>query len=316
MNFKKLKASLLALVLILTAFSTVSCAKSPTTLSSTKSQITASTGFLWKVQKNGNTVYLLGSIHVANEAMYPLRPAIEAAFKSADYLGVEVDMTKIDQAPDAIQKQIFDTGGTYKDGTYLQDHVTADTYQKVVDILKARRIPRNSFDAYKPGVVSTIISNWQILDKGYKPQLGIDNHFMQKAISENKPILQLETFEQQGRMLGGFSASLQEDLLNQAIADYNNPNEDLEESINYQTKMWSDGDEDALLSLVKKATKNAEFYKAMLADRNAGMLTKIVGYLTGDQKKTYFIIVGGAHMLGDDGIVTMLEKDGFTVEKP
>ncbi|HBS46997.1 MAG TPA: polysaccharide biosynthesis protein GumN, partial [Paenibacillus sp.] len=38
---------------------------------------TGSTGFLWKVENNGNTVYLLGSIHVANDKMYPLRPEIE-----------------------------------------------------------------------------------------------------------------------------------------------------------------------------------------------------------------------------------------------
>ena len=47
--------------------------------------------FLWKATLDGHTAWLLGSVHVASESMYPLAPAIEAALRAklVDELGVK-----------------------------------------------------------------------------------------------------------------------------------------------------------------------------------------------------------------------------------
>jgi len=287
-------------------------AASTITLDSAEAQSAGSTGFLWKTEKNGNTVYLLGSIHVANEAMYPLRPEIEAAFKASDYLGVEVDMSKLDQA--AMQKLVQSTG-VYSDGTTLKDHVSADTYGKVVAILKGRGLPENSFDTFKPWVVAQTIPSLQMIEAGYQSDLGIDMYFMQNAAKQNKPIVQLETAEEQLGMFNGFSAGLQEEILLEAINAYNNPSQSAGTAIDEMSKMWVEGDEEALVGLTKATAAKPEYYKALVADRNAGMLKKIEGYLNGEEKKSYFIVVGALHMLGDDGLVTKLRSDGFEVEK-
>ena len=48
---------------------------------------------MWEVESNGNTVYLVGSMHIADDSFYP-RPEFEEAFAEADYLGVEIDISK------------------------------------------------------------------------------------------------------------------------------------------------------------------------------------------------------------------------------
>lgn len=141
-------------------------------------QAAGSTGFLWKVENNGNTVYLLGSIHVANDKMYPLRPEIEAAFEASQYLGVEVDISKIDQAE--IQKFILEKG-SYTDGTKLKDHVSADTYNKVTQLLKANGLAENAFDSFKPWVVTQGVSSLQMQVTSYTADTGIDLYFLQKS---------------------------------------------------------------------------------------------------------------------------------------
>ncbi|HER2167769.1 TPA: TraB/GumN family protein, partial [Streptococcus pyogenes] len=55
---------------------------------------TGGRGFMWEVESNGNTVYLVGSMHIADESFYPLRKEFEEAFAEADYLGVEIDISK------------------------------------------------------------------------------------------------------------------------------------------------------------------------------------------------------------------------------
>jgi uncharacterized protein len=79
--------------------------------------------------------------------------------------------------------------------------------------------------------------------------------------------------------------------------------------------MWTSADEKKLVSLTQTLAVNPEYYKALIEDRNTGMVSKIEGYLNSEETHTYFVVVGALHMLGDDGIVTQLEKAGYTVEK-
>jgi uncharacterized protein YbaP (TraB family) len=58
-----------------------------------------------------------------------------------------------------------------------------------------------------------------------------------------------------------------------------------------------------------------EYYQAILKDRNVAMLEKIEGYLEDKSKETYFVVVGAAHMVGEDGIVTRLKEKGYTVTR-
>lgn len=81
------------------------------------------------------------------------------------------------------------------------------------------------------------------------------------------------------------------------------------------TDMWVSGSDDELVALTAEVEKEPEYYNALIKDRNVGMTNQVKGFLNGTDKSTYFVVVGALHMLGPDGIVTLLEKDGFTVER-
>lgn len=272
-----------------------------------------STGFLWKVEKDGNTVYLLGSIHVANDKMYPLRPEIEAAFEASQYLGVEVDLTKVEQAE--IQKFILEKG-SYTDGTKLKDHISADTYNKVVEILKANGLAGNSFDTFKPWVVTQGISALQVQSTDYTPDTGIDLYFSQKASKLNKPVIELENTQLQLNMFNEFSDGLQEKLLLDTLEGLKQTDSAAAvASLDTLSQMWIQGDEQSLVAMTQAVAQEPEYYKGLVSDRNNNMVKQVKEYLNSDKKATYFVVVGALHMLGEDGIVTQLKKEGFTVVK-
>src|SRR5690349_22883151 len=50
-------------------------------------------GLLYKVESTTATVYVLGSIHVADASLYPLDPRILSAFEQADTLVLETELT-------------------------------------------------------------------------------------------------------------------------------------------------------------------------------------------------------------------------------
>jgi hypothetical protein len=64
-------------------------------------------GLFWEARapenhsKTGGRVFLLGSIHVGNDSIYPLPPAIQKAYDSSDVLVVEVDLRPGHEKQDA-----------------------------------------------------------------------------------------------------------------------------------------------------------------------------------------------------------------------
>ena len=54
-----------------------------------------SSPLLYEVKdESGHTLYLLGTIHVGGESMYPLSEAVWNAYEASDVLAVEVDVVK------------------------------------------------------------------------------------------------------------------------------------------------------------------------------------------------------------------------------
>jgi len=266
----------------------------------------AGRGFMWEVQNNGNTVYLVGSMHIADNSFYPLRPEFEQAFAEADYLGVEIDLSK---AADEEQQNMIMKLGMYQDGTTLKDHVSKETYAKVGDILEQNGMKRDALDAFKPWVVETTISSLKSVMAGYEATEGIDLYFIQKALERKIPIVELESYESQLSMFDQFSKELQEKNLNAALDNF----DVLDDGVDQMADMWKKGDEKALLELTNSMAGDAEYNKAMLIDRNIGMADKIDGYLKSDKKAEYFIVVGAAHHLGEHGVIKLLEDKGYTV---
>ena len=51
-------------------------------------------------------------------------------------------------------------------------------------------------------------------------------------------------------------------------------------------------------------------FDRIFSQRNFKMSESVKSYLRGDE--TVFFVVGVGHMLGDEGIVALLQKDGLT----
>ncbi|MCR2804508.1 TraB/GumN family protein [Paenibacillus soyae] len=269
--------------------------------------IVESKGYMWKVEKDGNVVYLLGSIHVANEAMYPLRDEITEAFEEADYLAVEVN-TSVE--PEDLGAYVEDLA-TYKDGTTLRNHLSPEVYAALGELLTELEIPTNALDTYEPWYVSMILDSFGREDSEYESELGIDLHFMNEATDANVPIMELESYQSQFEMFDNFSDGLQEQFVIGSLYSLygeEEPAEDLSE-------MWIAGDVEELTQMAEDMQADLEYYNAMLKDRNILMAEKVNGFLTGSKPATFFVVVGALHMVGEHGLVALLEEMGYTVTR-
>ena len=269
--------------------------------------------FLWKVTGGTSDSYLLGSIHVVPDDIYPLSSVIEEAFEKADHLVVEADMNNLDQ--NKVQALTMQKG-LYMDGTNLESKLTPELYKKLSDTLeKTGMISITQAKMMKPWLIAITIPQLLIMKSGYKMDNGIDMHFLKAATENKKSILELESAEYQLDLISGFSEELQIEFLKNALDE----TVKFKEKFDQMVKAWQDDDVDALTDIINKEMKEnpdlKPVYDKLILDRNIKMTEKIDGWLKSDKKETYFIVVGAGHLVDEEGIAEMLKKKGYKVEK-
>lgn len=264
---------------------------------------------LWKVEgQHNNDIFLFGSIHVANQSMYPLGDKVEAAYSQSDVLVVEVDEAQVDQVK---LQQLLMSRGFYEGTETIRDHVSSDTFKRLQQLLTDTGIPYVTVARMKPGIVALTLTVAKIVKMGYSPELGIDRHFMQLARGK-KDIQQLETSDEQIELLLSFS---DDDLmLKHTLVSLDK----LPEMITGLMQSWKSGDEKRLekIMLTDQINEYPEFKKIMdrLIDaRNITMTDKIRQLRK--NSKNYFVVVGTGHLVGKNGIVSLLKKEGISVKR-
>jgi uncharacterized protein YbaP (TraB family) len=272
------------------------------------SHAVAAKNFLWKVRSGKGTAYILGSIHFMKPDAYPLHASIEGAFDASDVLAVEADVGAVTEAN--IQKLM--ESAFYQDGSTMENHVSRETYDFVRKELTPFGIPPELVNRQRPWFTAMTLQALELIRLGYDPSHGIDMHFLSKAQGRKK-VSELESIDYQINVLSSLSEKEQEALLVDTIMELRQANKNIDNFV----RAWKAGDVRAMEALVSGTMtgKNnlSSVYEKLLSERNRTMAGKIEGFL--ETGETHFIIVGAAHLIGKDGIISMLRSRGYAVEQ-
>lgn len=265
--------------------------------------------FIWKVSSGTTYIYLLGSVHLASQNLYPLDSMIENAFESADNLVVEVNTNNVTQ--DLIGKYVM-LYGAYPLGDGFKQNVSEDVYNQLEKQFKEYSVNLTKLDNYKPWVIYTVISNAIFEDLGYKSEYGIDIYFLDKAETNGKNILELETTEFQIALLSSIP-----DEITLKMMQYDVGNPETDKYLQNLFDTWLDGDTAKMEAIVFEALYEEPglslYFEIAYEQRNKQMVSKIEGFLAGDE--VYFVVVGAGHMVGENGLINLLKNKGYVIEQ-
>jgi uncharacterized protein YbaP (TraB family) len=261
---------------------------------------------LWRVDSGPSTVFLLGSVHVAREDIYPLNDYIETAFSSAARLVVEVDISKMDQA--SSQEKLLELGVLPPEVT-LSGLLGPELAGEVREKLAGLGLPDSAFERFKPWVVYMTLAAMDLAELGYGGENGVDLHFLRRA--GDREIVELESLDFQLELLAGFSDQEQCELL----SEYLEESVSLPEETAALFDAWIRGDDVRLGELLsarpEKSAVDGRIEEVLLRKRDAGMAEKIRGLL--GRPGVSFVVVGAAHLAGPGSIVDLLGKSGYRI---
>ncbi len=267
----------------------------------------AGKAFIWQIKSQTSTVYLLGSIHFADQDFYPLDPVIEKAFAESDQLVLEINPLTVDQQQ--VQGLIRKKGFYHGDET-IREHVDKQVLTMLDSFLEQHNLPVSpDFMKMRPGMMALTLTAGQLMQLGYQPEYGMDLYFAKMADSRKKPILALETV--QGQLAKLFSIRDDNEFLRYTLLELENLESDLKQIIT----AWENGDPQHLHRLLIEPYENVEsfkqFTKKLIDHRNLEMTAKIRKYLKSGQ--TSLVVVGAAHLVGEKGILNLIKNSRYTI---
>jgi uncharacterized protein YbaP (TraB family) len=264
-------------------------------------------GVLWKATKGGRTVWLYGTIHVAQMAwMYP-GPQVMKAVMGSDVVALELDPTDPDIVA-RLQKAI----GRRADAPALPAALQRRLQARMV----AACLAPATLAGLRPELQAVSLEVLEGRALGLYPEFGIDNFLAGLSHGLKKPVRSLETPESQAALLVSDDPAETERNVGDLL-------DELESGKGPQVLQrlagdWQRGDLadlDAYASwceCLDTPEQKADFVK-LVDERNPLMADKVVKWHA--EGKSLFVAVGTLHLVGRMGLPELLRARGFQVER-
>jgi len=264
--------------------------------------------FLWRITKDGEIEgYLMGSLHVMKSDAYPLDPVFNRAFTKANLMVFEINIDQMRSQLPSLTRL-----GISEDGTTLQETLPADTYNKLQTIANRTGMPLAKFQKMEPWLVSQIVTVTLLQKSGYNPKLGIDRHFVEKAKQADKTQIALETAKEQLKFFDDLSTEKQVKLLHHSLIQTERTTQQIDKIVT----AWKQGNMATIEQMLLNPMQN-EFptlYQTLIVERNQQWMVKIEQILQ-NQAQRPLIVVGAAHLPGNQGLIQQIHEDGYTLQQ-
>lgn len=262
---------------------------------------------LWRVDGNTNAIYLLGSIHLLRPEDHPLPRAIGAAYEDAEVVVMELDMDDLDPAR---TQAAFNSAGVMTDGTTLRDLMGEEHYRSAEAAAAVIDVPLDMLAQSEPWLAAITVELMMLYRLGFNPALGVEMTMTQRAMADGKPIEGLETVDEQLGFLDGLPLEAQRELLLQTLLQ----GAALNETIDNLIVAWRRGDTATLeTELLHNLEAQEDLHDALIVSRNRRWADTIATWL--DDERDYLVVVGALHLVGDDGVPSLLERAGHEIRQ-
>jgi hypothetical protein len=293
-------------------------------------QNAGSLGLLWKAEGNGNTLYLLGSIHTDRSNLYPFHKQLRDIITGSELAAFELDFNSQEGIDEFTAMQV------YSDGATLKDHIDPELYQEVVEALAPLGMPEEQVAQFKPWALANSFTALSMLDETSSDNaMAIDLYINSKASNAGIPIEGVETYAFQGSIFDNLSDEYQENYLAMTLsmylgmdaaeglseeekAEYEAALKEQDEAVDRWMEQWKTRDTEGFAKDYPKddiqANTTDELNAKLFEGRDPNMIAWADRYLKQEGSHTGLMTVGAGHMIGKTGIVQGLKDLGYTVE--
>lgn len=256
------------------------------------------TPLMYQICDSNSCIYLLGSIHLGDNRIDKFSNKIIEAYDKSDALAVELNINDISIN---INEFILESGT-------IDEYITSQLSDKLNNFSNDHSLfPYETLKYMKIGYIYDYISLLPYLENGYNNE-GVDSYFINLATKDNKKIISLESYEEQLKLLTGYSNEFYAKQIEDTIDNYD---EVKDQSIKIYDA-YLKGSEEELNKLIENdksgitTEEEKDYIKKIYDERNIKMSEQVEEFLSNNEK--VFMTVGCAHIIGNNGIIETLKN--------
>jgi len=277
---------------------TKTLAKKPLVRNSTNNTL------LWEITGKGldSASYLFGTMHILCSSDARLSANLKQVIKDCNQVYFEIDMDNMQEVMGAMKYLRMN------DGAKISDLLTPEEYERVKRYFEASKskLPFSMMNRFKPYFVSSLIGE-QLMT--CKETNGMESLIMDEAKPLKKNILGLETTEFQASIFDSIPYKKQAKDLVAYIDSVDHYKGITEQMVQVYLKQDL-GELDKLMQ--QSDVGMNEYMDLMLYDRNRRWVAKFPKIMR--EGGTTLFAVGAGHLAGDQGVINLLKKAGYTVK--
>ena len=263
---------------------------------------------LWKISGNGleKPSYLFGTHHVAPIHICDSIAGFNEAFNSCKQLYGELELDDIQAVSKEIAKYTLLPQDSLLDKLY-----TPEEYKLIDEVVKKNMgVSADQLKMLKPVTISTqlsVIISMQAFND-FNPTLPLDAFLQKKAKEQGMSVKGFETSLFQAQILFGEPLPQQASALLKTIKHFDKMKPFIIEMCDVYMKQ----DLDSIFQLMQdpELSFTPEEMNRLVNNRNHNWSQQLKDILP--QQPT-FIVVGGGHLPGSNGLIELLREQGFTV---
>ncbi len=273
-----------------------------------------SNAILWKIERDGRPAsYLFATVHLTDERVTKLSPAIKAALADSKTIALEVSDLSEKATTSVIAKSTPLV--MFTDGQRLDKLLSSTEYETVKSIITRTGMPADLAALFKPWIVTMILS---VSDcERAKVQEGarvLDMKIAEIGVKRGMKVVGLETIPEQLKALASVPQEQQVKMLRASLKFADRTNDMMETLVQLYMNRKISAALPLQIAMAQEAGIGddafAGFQQKLLVERNARMQIAAEPLL---QEGGTFIAVGALHLPGKKGLVALLREAGYTV---
>jgi len=265
---------------------------------------------LWRIE--GPTPnYLFGTIHLPDERVTKLAPAVRAAVDGCDALFTELPM-ELGEMMKMQGRTLLPKGQT------LADVLGPELYARVAAYVASTGMKTTMVDRMQPWAASMQLPLLPQMAK--MTRMPLDMQLYEAARKAKKVVGGLETIDEQIGVFADLSIEEQRSLVASTLDGIEEDARDGTDPVEKLLQVYLRGDEQVLDAEMNKfkigdAALRAKLLPRLLGDRNLRMADRIVRHLQEQPGRIHLFAVGAAHYVGETGLLQLLTARGYRVTR-
>jgi uncharacterized protein YbaP (TraB family) len=256
---------------------------------------------LWEVSGNGlkKPSFIFGTFHLLCKEDLKFGSQLKSSLQAADEVYMEMDM---DDPSTMLSGLLY---MNMKNGKKLKDLYTEDQYKKIENYFRdSLGMPMMLFQGVKPYFLVAMLYPKMM---NCKTSSGVEEELMTLAKENKKEIKGLETMQFQASVFDSIPYEWQAKELLKNIDSFSMYKKEFDTMvIQYREQQM-----DAMEKMIARSEFGSDKYEdILLTKRNRNWVSQLKPIMN---KESVFVAVGTGHLVGKDGLLNLLKKEGYTV---